>query len=1672
MTIRKIEAGRVITKDINTFIGQEGTIFYDERTGEFRLSDGITEGGIPLGSGGGGYVLTTATSIRLGGVRIGAGISVSPNGTISVNTGTTFNLNTATTSTLGGVKIGTGIDISEDGTISVNSSTYFTLTAGTDTAVSTSTGNVTIWNISTLQSVTNRGSTTSNTISITNTTTGALTVAGGVNIGGNLYVGGDITGPNGSLVLIATTSTAPNRQNGQLWFNSEDGRAYIKYDGNWVDLSPTIVPPVSTYLGELIIDGTTISTIDSTLTNIYIDSNLDVIGNINAPSIYDNGNRVVTRVQPNGSTYIGVENVISTGTQTSFTIVNLGVQTLTAGTDTVVSSSTGTITVWTTSTLQSITNRGATTNNTIRITNNTNSTSTTTGGLIVSGGVGIGGDLYVAGRIVANELDIQYTTVTTTIVVTDDIIKTYNTTTSISTTTGALVVAGGVGIGGDINVGGDIFINKDIRDINGSVIHIATTSTAPNRQNGQLWFNSDDGRAYIKYDGNWVDFSPSIVPPVSTYLGELIIDGTTISTVDSTLTNIYIDSILDVTGAIYTNNYLVSTLTNVTSGIGISVSRNNSGTVTVSNAGVLEIVAGVDTSISTATGVVIINNTSTLQTVTNRGSTTSNAINITNATTSALTVAGGVSVGGDIFINSDIKDINGSVIHIATTSTAPNRQNGQVWFNSEDGRAYIKYDGNWVDLSPSIVPPVSTYLGELTIDGTTISTIDSTLTNIYIDSNLDVTGNINAPSIYDNGNRVVTQVSPSGSTYIGVENVISTGTQTSFTIVNLGVQTLTAGTDTAVSSSTGTITVWTTSTLQSVTNRGATTTNTISIINTASSTSTTTGALVVGGGVGIGGDLYVGGKIVAKELEIQYTTVTTTIVQTDDIINTYNTTTSTSTDTGALTVAGGVGIGGDLNVGGALHVGPIYDSGNRVVTSVIANSSTYIGITNLVSTGTQTSFTIVNLGVQTLTAGTDTAINTSTGEVIIWTTSTLQSVTDRGSTTTNAISIVNTTNSTSSTTGALVVSGGVGIGGDVWVGGVLYAKDLGSPTNRIGKIYLEGQTIDLGGTLISTALDGGMLIQKSNGDLEKLATRSLTLGSTGTGSVALSVVDGTLIIKSSTVNVEGLITTGTVTATNIIVNGLTSSNSTNTGALIVAGGVGIGGSVYAGPIYDSGNRVVTSVIASGSTYIGVTDLISTGTQTSFTIVNLGVQTLTAGTDTTVSSSTGTVTIWTTSTLQSVTNRGATTTNAISITNATASTSTTTGALIVTGGVGIGGNLYISGEIVAQKLTIEYTTITTTVVVTDDIIKTANTTSSTGTYTGALVVGGGAGIGGDLYVGGFVNIGQTSTILGSEIITTATIGNYASNSNASSTGTTSSFLISNLTISTSTNTGALIVTGGVGIGGALYVNTTSFIAGAEIITSATINTFASKTTIIAGTDTAINTSTGEVTIWTTSTLQSVTDRGSSTTNIILVNNVTESTSTDTGALIVTGGVGIGGALYVNTTSFAAGAEILTTGTIELYAVTLTGVQTLTNKTIIVPSGGAIYFADDVALSQAHGATIPYQQKSAAPKMYTNADFNTGILWKDAGEFNPDDGWTVIDSVADSSLLPVGYTGAVYDAYITLDNNHVWYWAALSITDLKPGDHYYDDVNFTINICFVYLNPDSGNLTYAMLDLTPR
>jgi hypothetical protein len=206
-------------------------------------------------------------------------------------------------------------------------------------------------------------------------------------------------------------------------------------------------------------------------------------------------------------------------------------------------------------------------------------------------------------------------------------------------------------------------------------------------------------------------------------------------------------------------------------------------------------------------------------------------------------------------------------------------------------------------------------------------------------------------------------------------------------------------------------------------------------------------------------------------------------------------TNATSTITGSLVVFGGVGIGGDLWLGGDL-----YARGRYVITTATFADGIIQG------------------------DDINAAIEVGSGAVIISNTSTLQSVTGRGSTTTNRVSFFNTTNSISTTTGAVLVKGGLGLGGNLALGGYLYAA-----------------------------------------------------GSTGTtGQVLTSTATG-VVWATPVTNYNGGTITGTLHITNT-----SSSTSTTTGALIVTGGVGVGGRINAesvkivDAIFDSSSVMVNS----------------------------------------------------------------------------------------------------------------------------------------------------------------------------------------------------------------------------------------------------------------------------------------------------------------------------------------------------------------------------------------------------------------------------------------------------------------------------------------------------------------
>jgi hypothetical protein len=155
--------------------------------------------------------------------------------------------------------------------------------------------------------------------------------------------------------------------------------------------------------------------------------------------------------------------------------------------------------------------------------------------------------------------------------------------------------------------------------------------------------------------------------------------------------------------------------------------------------------------------------------------------------------------------------------------------------------------------------------------------------------------------------------------------------------------------------------------------------------------------LVVSGGIGVSGDIILDGSIrtTSTGTEVSFNTGTFNTVRINGLVQ------SISTETGALVVKGGVGIGGDLRVGGQF-----FAAGGLVLTTASFNNS--------------------------FSEGADISITLNTASVIvIANTSTLQTVTTRGSTTTNRITILNNTNSTSTISGALVISGGIGVGGRI-----------------------------------------------------------------------------------------------------------------------------------------------------------------------------------------------------------------------------------------------------------------------------------------------------------------------------------------------------------------------------------------------------------------------------------------------------------------------------------------------------------------------------------------------------------------------------------------------------------------------------------------------------------------
>jgi hypothetical protein len=634
--------------------------------------------------------------------------------------------------------------------------------------------------------------------------------------------------------------------------------------------------------------------------------------------------------------------------------------------------------------------------------------------------------------------------------------------------------------------------------------------------------------------------------------------------------------------------------------------------------------------------------------------------------------------------------------------------------------------------------------------------------------------------------------------------------------------------------------------------------NEVRILTNTNAISTGSGALQIpNGGAGIGGNLYIGGRFVGQN--------TGTFLSTENAV---------STSTGALTLQGGLGVGQDLYARNGFFV-----SGDANLTSVAGNS---LEVTNGGGLGVAGSAYIG--GQVYLADGTD-AANTYSGALVI------QGGLGVGQTLyAQKIVVADDSAAISESIAPLVVLGGVGITKNLIIG----ATDSSTGTTATNALVVAGG-VAIGRDL---SVDGSAVIK---GDLLLLGQGTqVVVNSTNTYIVDPVIeigggIDGTMLQvpdvydKGLLVHYQNAVNTLTdyrafvgieqtnqhfILKTDILPdeNGRTDVSqlyTTGSWATLEAGKLVLHNTDGSNSAYTGALQVAGGVYVGGASYFGPESTstfingaysLSTVTGNTIEVPNGGI-----GAKYLYVSESGYINgsqIITTGTVN--TNIGGEFTATFFFSNPTESWSTDSGGVVFGGGIGIRGNLNMGGNFV--------TTGTAYVWSTEESI---NTTS------GSLVIGGGAGLGGRLNVGGNVRVYSTA-------------GNF-----------------------TSTD-GALVIDGGVGIaenvnlGGTLDVGQSG-----RIGTNLTVENYLD----VKGTADSLNRASGTVTIGGGLGVAETINATRINVETASINSGTVSTGTAYGDLVVAGGVGIGGDVWINNTVHVLSQNTVTsttgTGALEVW-----------------------------------------------------------------------------------------------------------------------------------------------------------
>ena len=770
----------------------------------------------------------------------------------------------------------------------------------------------------------------------------------------------------------------------------------------------------------------------------------------------------------------------------------------------------------------------------------TASNSASTGALVVRGGTGISGDLYVTGNasftgnvtvkdpvnpsdatsrsyvdsIIAtagtgltktgttfsiNTTQPQITTVgTLTGLNSSGIVRITDSTESTSATTGSFVTVGGIGLGGSLNVGTNLYVT--------GTTTLTGTVVVPKPQSATEAANRFYVDSLISVGGTGLTKTGNVfsVNPTQSQITSL-----------GTLTSLEVSGLARITNTTDSTNSTTGSLV-LGGGMGIGGSLQVAGLV------------GIQSNLSVAGTFNV-----------------SNVAQSTSVGTGSVVIAGGLGLSGNLNSSGVVTLFN------TTQSTSPTTG------------ALVVYGGAGITGNLTV-------LGKVTVpspaNGTDAVNLD------YLNSKLATAGT----GLTKTGTTFSVNATQPQIVQVGTLTLLSVSGQTTFT-----------NTTVSTSGSTGSVVfsggvgilgkVFSENDIQ--------TTGQILLTNTSVSSSTTTGAIVVSGGLGLAGSAYVGTNLrvlgtstfsgvvtvpvpvnatdagrkdyidglsyliagtgltktgVTLSVNASQTQITTvgtlTGLTSSGAVVITNNTAASSTTTGALLVSGGVGIVGSTFIGGNLSITGTSTLTGKV-TVPVPTAATDAGRKDYID-----GLTYFTAGTGLTKTGATLTVNAS--QTQITTVGTLTGLTSSG-----AVAITNATVSSSATTGALRVTGGIGTSGSVYVGTNLVVTGTTNLTGVV-TVPLPVNTTDAGR---KDYIDG------------------LTYLTAGTG---LTKTGGTLSINASQTQITTVGTlTGLTSSGAVAITDTTLSTSSTTGAFVVGGGVGVGGEMFV-----SGNATFSSKV--------------------------------------------------------------------------------------------------------------------------------------------------------------------------------------------------------------------------------------------------------------------------------------------------------------------------------------------------------------------------------------------------------------------------------------------------------------------------------------------------------------